>query len=56
MLCQGHSQVFKKYSQMKLQMKHEALDEINRLADQMARQSPKLAVVSGGFGTVLEQS
>jgi len=56
MLRQGDSQVFKKYSQMKLQMKREALDKINRLANQMARQSPKLAVVSGGFGTVLEQS
>jgi integrase len=56
MLRQGDSQVFKKYSQMKLQMKREALDKINRLANQMTRQSPKLAVVNGGFGTVLEQS
>ena len=56
MLRQGDSQVFKKYSQMKLQMKREALDKINRLANQMTRHSPKLAVVSGGFGTVLEQS
>jgi hypothetical protein len=30
MLRQGDSQVFKKYSQMKLQMKREALDKINR--------------------------
>ena len=56
MLRQGDSQVFKKYSQMKLQMKREALDKINRLANQTARQSPKLAIVNGGFGTVLEQS
>jgi integrase len=56
MLRQGDSQVFKKYSQMKLQMKREALDKINRLANQMTRPTPKLAVVAGGFGTVLEQS
>jgi integrase len=55
MLRQGDSQVFKKYSQMKLQMKREALDKINRLANQMTRQSPKLALVAGGFGTVLER-
>ena len=56
MLRQGDSQVFKKYSQMKLQMKREALDKINRLANQMTRKSPKLAVMNGSFGTVLEQS
>jgi integrase len=56
MLRQGDSQVFKKYSQMKLQMKREALDKINRLANQMTRRFPKLAIVNGGFGTVLEQS
>jgi hypothetical protein len=39
-----------------LQMKREALDKINRLANQMTRPSPKLAVVAGGFATVLEQS
>jgi hypothetical protein len=48
--------VYKKYSQMKLQMKREALDKINRLENQMTRPSPRLAVVNGGFGTVLEQS
>ncbi len=32
----GVQQVFKKYSQMKLQMKHEALEKINRQANEMA--------------------
>jgi integrase len=36
MLRQGDSQVFKKYSQMKLQMKREALDKINRRANEMS--------------------
>jgi hypothetical protein len=35
MLRQGDAQVFKKYSQMKLQMKREALEKINRLANEM---------------------
>jgi hypothetical protein len=43
--------VFKKYSHMKLQMKSEALDKINRVANEMTRHSPRLAVVNG----VLEQ-
>jgi integrase len=55
MLRQGDSQVFKRYSQMKLQMKREALDKINRMANQMTRQPPKFAFATGGFGTVLEQ-
>jgi hypothetical protein len=36
MLRDGDSQVFKKYSQMKLQMKREALDKINHLANEMS--------------------
>jgi len=36
MLRQGDAQVFKKYSQMKLQMKREALEKINRRAGEMA--------------------
>jgi integrase len=36
MLRQGDSQVFKKYSQMKLRMKREALDKINRRANEMS--------------------
>jgi hypothetical protein len=31
----GDSQVFKRYSQMKLQMKREALEKINRQANEM---------------------
>jgi len=36
MLRQGDAQVFKKYSQMKLQMKREALEKMNRRAGGMA--------------------
>jgi len=35
MLRQGDAQVFKKYSQMKLQMKREALEKLNRHANEM---------------------
>lgn len=35
LLRQGDSQVFKKYSQMKLQMKREALEKLNRHANEM---------------------
>ena len=35
LLCQGDSQVFKRYSQMKLQMNREALKKINRRANEM---------------------
>jgi hypothetical protein len=33
-LRQGDAKVFKKYSQMKLQMKREALEKINRSANE----------------------
>lgn len=36
MLRQGDAQVFKTYSQMKLQMKREALEKLNRRAAEMA--------------------
>jgi integrase len=36
MLRQGDSQVMKKYSQMKLQMKREALEKLNRRANEMS--------------------
>jgi integrase len=39
LLRQGNSQVFKKYSQMKLQMKREALEKINRQANEMTLDS-----------------
>ena len=35
MLRQGDAQVFKNYSQMKLQMKREALEKLNRRANEM---------------------
>ena len=35
LLRQGDSQVFKRYSQMRLQMKREALEKINRQANEM---------------------
>ncbi|MGB2628089.1 MAG: hypothetical protein WAK20_14985 [Candidatus Acidiferrum sp.] len=35
LLRQGDSQAFKRYSQTKLQMKREALDKINRQANEM---------------------
>ena len=34
LLRQGDAKVFKKYSQMKLQMKREALEKINRQANE----------------------
>jgi integrase len=37
LLRQGDSQVFKKYSQMKLQMKREALQKLNRQASEVGR-------------------
>jgi len=40
MLRQSDAQVFKKYSQMKLQMKREALDKLNRRANEMAPPPP----------------
>jgi integrase len=55
LLRQGDSQVFKKYSQMKLQMQREALAKLNRQANEMP--DLKTQPVSGGlgFGTVLTQ-
>jgi hypothetical protein len=35
MLRQGDAKVFKKYSQMKLQMKREALEKINRQTNEV---------------------
>jgi integrase len=55
MLRQGDSQVFKKYSQMKLQMKWEALDKINRRANEMPRVLAQLNSSDPGFDTVLTQ-
>jgi len=55
MLRQGDSQVFKKYSQMKLQMKREALDKINRRANEMSGVLTQPGSGGSGFDTVLTQ-
>jgi hypothetical protein len=55
MLRQGDSQVFKKYSQMKLQMKREALDKINRRASEMSKAMAQQGSGDKGFDTVLTQ-
>jgi integrase len=44
LLRQGDSQVFKRYSQMKLQMKREAQEKINRQANEMPVNSGTAAV------------
>jgi hypothetical protein len=51
MLRQGDSQVFKKYSQMKLQMKREALPKLNRQANEMAETLCQNSSAVDGFGT-----
>ena len=40
MLRQGDAQVLKKYSQMKLQMKRDVLEKLNRHAGEMAKRLP----------------
>ena len=55
LLRQGNSDVFKKYSQMKLAMKREALEKLNRRANEMALGAAQAAPADGGFGTVLVQ-
>jgi integrase len=55
LLRQGDSHVFKKYSQMKLKMQREALEKLNRQANEMTVQSTQAVPDSGGFGTVLAQ-
>ena len=55
MLRQGDSQVFKKYSQMKLQVKREALEKLNRQANEMTGTLCQNLPVNEGFGTVLAQ-
>ena len=56
LLRQGDAKVSKKYSQMKLQMKREALAKLNRQANE---NGPGFGTVQGpaqpGFGTVLAQ-
>jgi integrase len=54
MLRQSDAQVFKKYSQMKLQMKREALEKLNRRTNEMAP-APASALMSAPPCTVLPQ-
>lgn len=54
MLRQSDAQVFKKYSQMKLQMKREALEKLNRRANEMTPPSPD-ALMAAPLCTVLPQ-
>ena len=54
MLRQSDAQVFKKYSQMKLQMKREALDKINRHANEMNKSTAD-ALMSAPLCTALPQ-
>ena len=44
LLRQGDSRVFKKYSQMKLQMKREALEKLNRQANEMVPETGTVVV------------
>ena len=55
LLRQGDSQVFKKYSQMKLQMQREALSKLNRHANEMPTLATQSVQELQGFGTVLTQ-
>src|SRR5271155_4564975 len=55
LLRQGNSDGFKKYSQMKLTINREALQQINRRANEMTIDEAPAAPVYGGFGTVLVQ-
>ena len=55
LLRQGDSQVFKKYSQMKLEMKREAHEKLNRLANEMTVGQAQPVPVERGFGTVPAQ-
>jgi integrase len=55
MLRQGDSQVMKKYSQMKLQMRREALEKLNRQANEMAGTLCQNSPVNGDSDTVLTQ-
>ena len=55
LLRQGDAQVFKKYSQMKLQMQREALTKINRHANEMPESAAVTVSEFGNSGTVLAQ-
>jgi integrase len=55
LLRQGDAQVFKKYSQMKLQMQREALSKINRRANEMQLPATITVPEFANSGTVLAQ-
>lgn len=55
LLRQGDAQVFKKYSQMKLQMKREALEKLNRQANEMNGNMCQNVSRKSDFDTVLTQ-
>jgi integrase len=55
LLRQGDAKVFKKYSQMKLQMKREALLKLNRTANESGKGSDTGRLNQKGFDTVLTQ-
>jgi integrase len=55
LLRQGDAQVFKKYSQMKLQMQREALTKINRHANEMPEFAAATVPEFANSGTVLAQ-
>ena len=55
LLRQGDAKVFKKYSQMKLQMRREALAKLNRHANEGGRSFGTGGQTEKGFGTVLAQ-
>lgn len=55
MLRQGDSQVFKRYSQMKLRMKREALEKLTRQANEMTGTLCQNVPRSQDFDTVLTQ-
>jgi hypothetical protein len=54
MLRQSDAQVFKKYSQMKLQMKREALEQLNRRANEMDTPA-RVALLAAPLCTVTVQ-
>jgi integrase len=56
LLRQGDAQVFKKYSQLKLQMQREALTKINRHADEMPESTAVTVPEFGNSGTVRGQN
>ncbi|MGC1600544.1 MAG: hypothetical protein WA757_09845, partial [Candidatus Acidiferrales bacterium] len=55
LLRQSDAQVFKKYSQMKLRMKREGLEKLNRRANEMASTGEADALSTAPFCTEVVQ-